>query len=100
MFASPVGVLEDPATGSASGALGAYLVKHGVVDVGPTTEIICEQGYAIDCPSRLTVHVHSDEGEIQYATVGGRAGRGIEGCGTFGTEAGRGRAPARPRGSS
>src|SRR5205807_74364 len=53
MFASPVGVLEDPATGSASGALGAYLVKHGVVDVGPTTEIICEQGYEIDRPSRL-----------------------------------------------
>ena len=83
MFASPVGVLEDPATGSASGALGAYLVKHGVVDVGPTTEIICEQGYEIDRPSRLTVHVHSDDDEIQYVTVGGRAVMVIEGSVTF-----------------
>ena len=73
MFASPVGVVEDPATGSATGALGAYLVKNGVVDVGPTTEIICEQGYEVDRPSRLMVHVHSDEDEIQSVHVGGQA---------------------------
>jgi len=79
MFASPVGVVEDPATGSATGALGAYLVKHGVVDVGPTTEIICEQGYEIDRPSRLMVHVHSDEDEIQSVHVGGQAVVVIEG---------------------
>ncbi len=79
MFASPVGIVEDPATGSASGALGAYLVKHGVVDVGPTTEILCEQGYEIDRPSRLIIHVHSDDDEIQYVTVGGRVVMVIEG---------------------
>ena len=33
MFAPSIGILEDPATGSASGALGAYLVQKGVVDV-------------------------------------------------------------------
>jgi len=54
-----------------------------VVDVGPTTEIICEQGYEIDRPSRLTVHVHSDDDEIQYVTVGGRAVMVIEGSLTF-----------------
>ena len=74
-----LGVVEDPATGSATGALGAYLVKHGVVDVGPTTEIICEQGYEIDRPSRLMVHVHSDEDEIQSVHVGGQAVVVIEG---------------------
>ena len=31
MFAPGLGVFEDPATGSASGPLGCYLVKHGVV---------------------------------------------------------------------
>ena len=35
MFAPSIGILEDPATGSASGALGAYLVQNGVVDVAP-----------------------------------------------------------------
>ena len=31
MFAPEAGVVEDPATGSASGPLAAYLVRHGVV---------------------------------------------------------------------
>lgn len=79
MFASPIGVLEDPATGSASGALGAYLVKNGVVDVGPTTEIICEQGYEMDRPSRLVVHVYSDDDEIKSVQVGGHVVMVIEG---------------------
>jgi len=83
MFASPVGVVEDPATGSASGALGAYLVRHGVVDVGPTTEIVCEQGYEVDRPSRLIVHVHSDDDEIQSVNVGGQAVMVIEGVVRF-----------------
>ena len=73
MFAAPIGIAEDPATGSASGALGAYLVKHGVVDVGPTTEIIVEQGYEIDRPSRITVQVFSDDDAIQEIKVGGHA---------------------------
>lgn len=79
MFASPIGVVEDPATGSASGALGAYLVKNGVVDVGPTTEIICEQGYEVDRPSRLVVHVYSDDDEIKSVQVGGQVVMVIEG---------------------
>ena len=83
MFASPVGVVEDPATGSATGALGAYLVKNGVVDVGPTTEIICEQGYEVDRPSRLIVQVHSDDDEIQSIQVGGQAVVVIEGVLSF-----------------
>ena len=43
MFAPAIGIPEDPATGSASGALGAYLVQNGIVEVGPTTEIVTEQ---------------------------------------------------------
>lgn len=73
MFAAPIGIIEDPATGSASGALGAYLVKNGVVDVGPTTEIIMEQGYEIDRPSRILVQVFSDDDKIQEVKVGGQA---------------------------
>jgi len=72
MFADPIGVPEDPATGSASGALGAYLVKNGVVEVGPTTEVVIEQGYEIDRPSRILVQVFSDDDIIQEVKVGGQ----------------------------
>lgn len=72
MFADPIGIPEDPATGSASGALGAYLVKNGVVDVGPTTEVVIEQGYEIDRPSRILVQVFSDDDMIQEIKVGGQ----------------------------
>jgi trans-2,3-dihydro-3-hydroxyanthranilate isomerase len=72
MFAAPIGIPEDPATGSASGALGAYLVKNGVVEVGPTTEVVIEQGYEIDRPSRILVQVFSDDDMIQNIKVGGQ----------------------------
>lgn len=35
---------EDPATGSASGPLGAYAVKYGLVERAPTVSIVSEQG--------------------------------------------------------
>jgi len=72
MFADPIGIPEDPATGSASGALGAYLVKNGVVEVGPTTEVVIEQGYEIDRPSRILVQIFSDDDIIQEIKVGGQ----------------------------
>ncbi|MBM4125603.1 MAG: PhzF family phenazine biosynthesis protein [Nitrospira sp.] len=83
MFASPIGVLEDPATGSASGALGAYLVQYGVVEVGPTTEIIAEQGYEVERPSRIVIQIESDDDAIQEVKVGGQAVMVVEGTLTF-----------------
>ena len=79
MFASPIGILEDPATGSASGALGAYLVHNGVVEVAITTEIIAEQGYEMDRPSRIIIQVESDDDMIQEVKVGGEVVMVIEG---------------------
>jgi trans-2,3-dihydro-3-hydroxyanthranilate isomerase len=79
MFAPPIGVMEDPATGSASGALGAYLVQNGVVSVGPTTEIIAEQGYEVERPSRILIQVESDDDAIQEVKVGGQAVMVLEG---------------------
>ncbi len=79
MFAPPVGILEDPATGSASGALGAYLVQNGVVEVAITTEIIAEQGYEVDRPSRIIIQVESDDDVIQEVKVGGEVVMVIEG---------------------
>jgi trans-2,3-dihydro-3-hydroxyanthranilate isomerase len=83
MFAPAIGIPEDPATGSASGALGAYLVQHGIVDVGPTTEIVIEQGYEVERPSRILVQVESDDDAIQTVKVGGQCVMVIEGTLNF-----------------
>lgn len=79
LFAPLLGVPEDPATGSANGALGAYLVHHGVLPVtGPTTGIVSEQGSEIGRPSTLYVEVDAagDFGagapEVLAVRVGGQ----------------------------
>ncbi|RDE14522.1 MAG: phenazine biosynthesis protein [Candidatus Thorarchaeota archaeon] len=56
MFGPGVGVLEDPATGSAAGPLGAYLKMHDILpETGSKDKIVIEQGYEIRRPSRLEV---------------------------------------------
>ena len=83
MFAPAIGILEDPATGSASGAMGAYLVHNGLVEVAPLTEIIVEQGYEIGRPSRILVQVESDDDAIQTVKVGGQVVMVVEGVLSF-----------------
>ncbi len=83
MFAPSIGILEDPATGSASGALGAYLVQKGVVDVAPTTDIVVEQGYEIERPSQIFVRVESDDDIVKTVKVGGQCVMVVEGTLTF-----------------
>jgi trans-2,3-dihydro-3-hydroxyanthranilate isomerase len=83
MFAPLIGIVEDPATGSASGALGAYLLQNGVVEVAPMTEIIAEQGYEIERPSRILIQVESEDDAIQAVKVGGQAVMVLEGTLTF-----------------
>lgn len=73
MFAPLVGVPEDPATGSANGALGAYLVHHRAVPVTrPTTHILSEQGAELGRPSRLYVEVERAGEEVTTVRVGGQ----------------------------
>ena len=83
MFAPLIGIVEDPATGSASGALGAYLVQHGAVDVGEISDITSEQGYEIERPSRIFIRVMSEDDAIQGVTVGGQAVMLVEGSLSF-----------------
>jgi len=65
-------VVEDPATGSASGCLGAYLVSHGLVDLRRSVKMVNEQGYEIGRPSRISVEVRtSEDGSIDSVRVGG-----------------------------
>ncbi|MFW9803019.1 MAG: PhzF family phenazine biosynthesis protein [Candidatus Thorarchaeota archaeon] len=58
MFAPGVGVLEDPATGSAAGPLGAYVRKYDVqAGIDVVEPVIIEQGYEIRRPSNLISQV-------------------------------------------
>lgn len=84
MFAPLLGVLEDPATGSANGALGAYLVHHRAMRVSqPTTYIHSEQGAEMHRPSTLYVEVDSTGEEITAVRVGGQVVAVAEGVVRF-----------------
>jgi len=75
MFAPGIGVPEDPATGSAAGALGAYLVQYAIVkpDNG-VARIVVEQGLEMKRPSRIEVEISvNDKNEITEVRVGGKA---------------------------
>ena len=75
MFAPGLGVPEDPATGSAAGALGAYLVRNTVVTpVSGTASITVHQGAEIDRPSVIHVEVDvSEDDTVTEVRVGGKA---------------------------
>jgi len=75
MFAPGIGVPEDPATGSAAGALGAYLVRNGIVkSENGVARVTVEQGLEIDRPSRIDVEITTDDADaITEVKVGGRA---------------------------
>lgn len=80
LFAPLAGVLEDPATGSASGALGAYLVHHRVF--GGEAEVIRlenEQGYEMGRPSRILIEVSRNGGTITRVRVGGQVVKVMDG---------------------
>jgi PhzF family phenazine biosynthesis protein len=54
----PGGVVEDPATGAAAAALGAYLREEGHVTPPATVTVL--QGHDIGRPGRLLVEIHAD----------------------------------------
>jgi trans-2,3-dihydro-3-hydroxyanthranilate isomerase len=67
-FAPVAGVDEDPATGSAAGPLGAYLVHHGVI---PSGRLTISQGVELGRPSTLIVDVEPDGDELAVFVEGG-----------------------------
>lgn len=81
MFAPGLGVPEDPATGSAAGALGAYMVRYGLLAAtNHTARLVVEQGLEIGRPSRINVEVDvGPSGDIVEVRVGGQAITVIEG---------------------
>lgn len=70
MFGPQVGVLEDPATGSAGVALGVFLGARGVLADGWTTVTVA-QGAELGRPSRLEVRVRVAAGVAVETAVRG-----------------------------
>jgi trans-2,3-dihydro-3-hydroxyanthranilate isomerase len=71
MFAPAMGITEDPATGVASGPLGCYLVKYGMVTDNPA-QIISEQGFEMGRPSFIHIEIGQANGVINLVRVGGQ----------------------------
>jgi trans-2,3-dihydro-3-hydroxyanthranilate isomerase len=62
---------EDPATGSASGPLGCYLVRHGMVPASAAGAIVSAQGVKMGRPSRVHIRIETSGAEITRVQVGG-----------------------------
>jgi trans-2,3-dihydro-3-hydroxyanthranilate isomerase len=62
MFAPEYGVAEDPATGSSTGPLVAFMMRHGLAANDAGTRLISEQGTKMGRRSLLHVHVRGDRG--------------------------------------
>jgi trans-2,3-dihydro-3-hydroxyanthranilate isomerase len=71
MFAPMLGVAEDPATGGASGPLGAYLVRHNVLTSVQSRSILNLQGVKLGRPSWIHISIESSDGDISCVRVGG-----------------------------
>lgn len=72
MFAPTMGIAEDPATGAASGPLGSYLVRYGLVESSGIAHIVSEQGVEMGRPSILNITIEHSGKEITAVYVGGQ----------------------------
>jgi trans-2,3-dihydro-3-hydroxyanthranilate isomerase len=66
-------VLEDPASGMAAGALGAYLAENEFISRERFDNIVVEQGHWVGRPSRIEVKVEKKGDSIRRVEVGGPA---------------------------
>jgi trans-2,3-dihydro-3-hydroxyanthranilate isomerase len=69
-FAGPPNCFEDPFTGSATGAMAAYLWHHGLVEA---PAFVAEQGHWLSRPGRALVERVGPADAIEGVRVGGQA---------------------------
>jgi len=69
-YAPEGGIAEDPFTGSASGGMGAYIVRHGIL---PGSRFHIEQGHLCGRPGEGDVEVIGPPEDIATVKVGGPA---------------------------
>ena len=82
MFAPEFGIAEDPATGSATGPLAAYMMKHDLVAAAAGARFVSEQGTKMGRRSLLYVQIVGDEG-AEGIDVGGYVAPVAEGTMTL-----------------
>lgn len=74
MFAPGIGIAEDPVTGNANGPLGAYLVRHGLIDAGEgRARYRARQTAGNGRTGWMDVEVQAVAGEPVGVTITGRA---------------------------
>lgn len=73
MFAPMSGIVEDPATGSATGPLGAYMVRAGILPLVDGTAFASEQGVAMGRRSILHGRLEVRDGALRTVEIGGNA---------------------------
>jgi trans-2,3-dihydro-3-hydroxyanthranilate isomerase len=71
VYSRMMGANEDPATGSASGPLGCYLVKQGLVSPDQAGSIVSAQGVKMGRPSRIHIKLDVQGSEVTRVRVGG-----------------------------
>jgi trans-2,3-dihydro-3-hydroxyanthranilate isomerase len=71
VFAPPLGIAEDPATGSAAAAFSGVIEAFGKLADG-SHEIALRQGVEMGRPSRLSLEVRLGGGRVESGRVGGR----------------------------
>jgi trans-2,3-dihydro-3-hydroxyanthranilate isomerase len=62
MFAPEYGIIEDPATGSSTGPLAAYMLRHDLVLGVSGSRFVSEQGTKMGRRSTLHVQLHGKQG--------------------------------------
>ena len=74
MFAPGIGIAEDPVTGNANGPLGAYLVRHGLIEAsGGTVGYRARQTSGNGRSGWMDVTVRVEAGEPVGVRIAGRA---------------------------
>lgn len=63
MFAPEYGIAEDPATGSSTGPLAAFMIRHDLVSGAAGTRFISEQGTRMRRRSILHVQIRGNRGQ-------------------------------------
>jgi len=70
MFAEEFGVTEDPATGSATGPLAAFMIAHDLAPAADGATFVSEQGTKMGRRSLLHVRLRGERGRTAIE-VGG-----------------------------
>jgi PhzF family phenazine biosynthesis protein len=80
-FCPAIGIPEEAGSGTTSGALSCYLIKHGLIKVSPddVATVLVEQGYEMGRPSSIRADITLRSAMVEKVKVGGTAVRSLSG---------------------